>query len=166
MCTRTYHILVHRGGGVAPSILNRLGEGVPFFGPFRSERFRCDLRPLPFKTASPLSRMCDKASELFTKTSIFWRLEQEIITTPRGTQATLFLPLGHTMAAARLARTPSKRWVQDEEVSGCPLCPNRFDGNSFLDLTKSGRTHCRYCGGVFCTDCCCKELYMPEDEVS
>lgn len=69
------------------------------------------------------------------------------------------------MAAARLARTASKRWVQDEEVAECPLCPNRFEG-SFLDITRSGRTHCRYCGGVFCTDCCCQELYMPEDEVS
>lgn len=69
------------------------------------------------------------------------------------------------MATTRLARTPSKRWVQDEEVAECPLCPNRFEG-SFLDITRSGRTHCRYCGGVFCTDCCCQELYMPEDEVS
>lgn len=68
------------------------------------------------------------------------------------------------MAAGRLARTPSKRWVQDDEVAQCPLCTNRFEGN-FLDITLSGRTHCRYCGGVFCTSCCKDELYMPEDEV-
>lgn len=68
------------------------------------------------------------------------------------------------MAAARLARSASKRWVNDEEVPQCPLCSNRFDGG-FLDITAMGRTHCRYCGGVFCTNCCSKELYMPEDEV-
>ncbi|CAM9828390.1 unnamed protein product, partial [Scytosiphon promiscuus] len=68
------------------------------------------------------------------------------------------------MAAARLARSASKRWVNDDEVPQCPLCANRFEG-SFLDITARGRTHCRYCGGVFCTDCCSKELFMPEDEV-
>ncbi|CAM9164862.1 unnamed protein product [Choristocarpus tenellus] len=68
------------------------------------------------------------------------------------------------MASARLQRTPTKRWVSDKEVSQCPLCKRRFEGN-FLDITLSGRTHCRYCGGVFCTSCCTKELYMPEDEV-
>lgn len=67
-------------------------------------------------------------------------------------------------SSARLRRTPSKRWVEDSEVAQCPLCGNRFEGN-FLDITLSGRTHCRYCGGVFCTNCCKDELYMPEDEV-
>ncbi|CAN0544971.1 unnamed protein product, partial [Ectocarpus sp. 12 AP-2014] len=56
------------------------------------------------------------------------------------------------------------RWVDDSEVPQCPLCSNRFEGN-FLDITARGRTHCRYCGGVFCTNCCIQELYMPEDEV-
>ncbi|CAM9846984.1 unnamed protein product, partial [Hapterophycus canaliculatus] len=55
-------------------------------------------------------------------------------------------------------------WVNDDEVPQCPLCANRFEG-SFLDITSRGRTHCRYCGGVFCTDCCSQELFMPEDEV-
>eukprot|EP00903_Cladosiphon_okamuranus_P008065 g7779.t1 len=68
------------------------------------------------------------------------------------------------MDAARLARSASKRWVNDDEVLQCPLCSNRFDGG-FLDITAMSRTHCRYCGGVFCTNCCNKELYMPEDEV-
>ncbi|CAN0449807.1 unnamed protein product, partial [Ectocarpus sp. 8 AP-2014] len=68
------------------------------------------------------------------------------------------------MAANRLARSASKRWVDDSEVPQCPLCSNRFEGN-FLDITARGRTHCRYCGGVFCTNCCSQELYMPEDEV-
>ncbi|CAM9407371.1 unnamed protein product [Ectocarpus sp. 12 AP-2014] len=68
------------------------------------------------------------------------------------------------MAANRLARSASKRWVDDSEVPQCPLCSNRFEGN-FLDITARGRTHCRYCGGVFCTNCCIQELYMPEDEV-
>eukprot|EP00752_Nemacystus_decipiens_P001854 g1787.t1 len=68
------------------------------------------------------------------------------------------------MAAARLERSASKRWVDDDEVPQCPLCSTRFDG-SFLDITQVGRAHCRYCGGVFCTNCCSKELYMPVDEV-
>ncbi|CAN0274635.1 unnamed protein product [Pylaiella littoralis] len=69
------------------------------------------------------------------------------------------------MADARLARSASKRWVNDDEVPQCPLCANSFEGLGFLDITARGRTHCRYCGGVFCTDCCNQELYMPEDEV-
>lgn len=68
------------------------------------------------------------------------------------------------MSTPRSGRRTPKRWVEDHEVSKCPLCSNRFEGN-FLDITLSGRTHCRYCGGVFCTSCCKEELYMPEDEV-
>lgn len=71
----------------------------------------------------------------------------------------------YEMADARLARSASKRWVKDDEVLQCPLCTNSFEGLGFLDITARGRTHCRYCGGVFCTDCCNQELYMPEDEV-
>ncbi|CAN0377103.1 unnamed protein product [Ascophyllum nodosum] len=68
------------------------------------------------------------------------------------------------MATTSLARNSTKRWIMDEEVTQCPLCKSKLEGH-FLDITVSGRTHCRYCGGVFCTNCCNQELYMPEDEV-
>lgn len=69
-----------------------------------------------------------------------------------------------TSSTRRILRLESKRWVEDHEVSQCPLCKSSFEGH-FLDITISGRTHCRFCGGVFCTNCCKEELYMPEDEV-
>lgn len=68
------------------------------------------------------------------------------------------------MATPGSAQRLPKRWVEDHEVLQCPLCATRFD-SSIFDLTTSRRTHCRYCGGVFCTNCCREELYMPEDEV-
>jgi hypothetical protein len=55
------------------------------------------------------------------------------------------------------AQVPQHYWVNDGDVSVCPICKKPLKAGVFT----SHKHHCRICGGIFCDDCCSK-YKVPE----
>ncbi|XP_013394476.1 arrestin domain-containing protein A-like, partial [Lingula anatina] len=47
------------------------------------------------------------------------------------------------------------RWVEDNEVSACKICSNKFN-----QLRR--KHHCRQCGRVLCSKCCSQKVPLPQ----
>jgi len=73
-------------------------------------------------------------------------------------------------AANPLHLDPPLTWVPDSAAPGCQACGARFGAApsaagwaaAALSLaTAARRTHCRACGGLFCTRCCAARTLLP-----
>ena len=49
----------------------------------------------------------------------------------------------------------TKKWIDGTLVINCQKCSVKFG-------LLNRKHHCRACGGVFCNDCCCKYIVIPE----
>jgi Phosphatidylinositol 3- and 4-kinase/FYVE zinc finger len=61
----------------------------------------------------------------------------------------------------------NEKWVDSSLVSNCQQCNKNFDFSGKLGQYINqinfilGKHHCRACGGVFCGDCCNKNIVIP-----
>eukprot|EP00953_Heterococcus_sp_UTEX-ZZ885_P012167 6988-Heterococcus_DN1.PRE.5 len=55
-------------------------------------------------------------------------------------------------------------WVDDDAVAECPSCNAQF-ATIRRNSLGSGKTHCRYCGNVFCQMCCHDKLLVTVEDV-
>ncbi|KAG5178169.1 hypothetical protein JKP88DRAFT_169114 [Tribonema minus] len=56
----------------------------------------------------------------------------------------------------------SSKWVLDTNLRECAVCLREFGTNK---PAASNKTHCRYCGGVYCRACCYECLSVPAEDV-
>jgi hypothetical protein len=50
----------------------------------------------------------------------------------------------------------NKQWEEDDKVIACNGCKNLF-------TMSLRRHHCRYCGKIFCSACCCNKILIPNE---